>query len=77
MIKSQFSYCLLVWMFCSKQSNSLLKKVQGRALILISNEQQSGCQLMVDKYNEYSGHQRNVQNYQSNCSTNNELTFYA
>ena len=27
MIKSQFNYCRLVWMFCSRQSNSLINKI--------------------------------------------------
>ena len=28
MIKSQFNYCPLVWMFCSRKSNNLVNKVQ-------------------------------------------------
>ena len=35
MIKSQFAYCPLVWMFCFRQSNSLINKVHERALKLI------------------------------------------
>ena len=31
-IKSQLSNCLLVWMFCSRQSNNLLNNTQQRAL---------------------------------------------
>ena len=51
MIKSQFNYCPLVRMFCSRKSNNLINKVQERALRLITN----------DKYNEFSIHQRNLQ----------------
>ena len=29
MIKSQFNYCPLVWMFCSRQSNNLIKFMKG------------------------------------------------
>ena len=35
MIKSQFAYYPLVWMFCFRQSNSLINKVHERALTLI------------------------------------------
>ena len=34
MIKSQFNYCPLVWMFCSRQSNNLINKVHERGLRL-------------------------------------------
>ena len=33
-IKSQFSYCPLVWMFCSRRSNSLVKNVRKELLEL-------------------------------------------
>ena len=29
-IKSQFNYCLLVWMFCSRQSNNLINRVTDK-----------------------------------------------
>ena len=29
MIKSQFNYCLFIWMFCSRQSNNLTKFMKG------------------------------------------------
>ena len=32
MIKSQFNYCLLVWIFCSRQSNNLVNKIHERSL---------------------------------------------
>ena len=28
-VKSQFSYCPLVWMFCSRTSNNMINKVHG------------------------------------------------
>ena len=34
MIKSQFNYCPLVWMFCSRQSNDLINRVHERSLRL-------------------------------------------
>ena len=38
-IKSQFSYCALVWMFCSRRSNSLVNNVHERALRIVSDYQ--------------------------------------
>ena len=38
-VKSQFSYCPLVWMFCSRTSNSMINKLHGRALRVILNDQ--------------------------------------
>ena len=29
LIKSQFNYCPLGWMFCSRQSNNLIKHTKG------------------------------------------------
>ena len=60
MIKSQFNYCPLVWMFCSRKSNNLINKVQERALRLITNDYQSSFNIFLDKYNEFSIHPRNL-----------------
>ena len=32
MIKSQFNYCPLVWMFCSRQCNNLINKIHEQSL---------------------------------------------
>ena len=34
MIKSQFHYCPLLWMFCSRQSNNLINRVNKKSLRL-------------------------------------------
>ena len=39
MIKSQFNYCPLVWMFCSRQSNNLINKVHERGLRLTCRDE--------------------------------------
>ena len=57
MIKSQFNYCPLVWMFCSRKSNNLINKVQERALRLITNDYQSSFNIL----HEFSIHQSNLQ----------------
>ena len=58
MIKSQFNYCPLVRIFCSRKSNNLINKVQERALRLITNDYQSSFNILLDKYNEFSIQQR-------------------
>ena len=59
-IKSQFAYCPLVWMFCFRQSNNLINKVHERALKLIY---QDNCnfQVLLEKQHNFSIHQRNLQ----------------
>ena len=37
-VKSQFSYCPLVWMFCSRQTNNMINKLHERALRLVRND---------------------------------------
>ena len=37
-IKSQFSYCPLVWMFCSRTSNNMINKLHERSLKIILND---------------------------------------
>ena len=60
MIKSQFTYCPLVWMFCFRQSNNLINKVHKRALKLIY---QGNCnfEVLLEKQLDFSIHQRNLQ----------------
>ena len=60
MIKSQFAYCPLVWMFCFRQSSNLINKVDGRALNLIY-EDNSSFEMLLEKQQERSIQQRNLQ----------------
>ena len=59
-IKSQFAYCPLVWMFCFRQVNNLINKVHERALKLIY---QDNCnfQVLLEKQHDFSIHQGNLQ----------------
>ena len=60
MIKSQFAYCPLVWMFCFRQSNNLINKVHERALKLIYQEN-SNFEVLLEKQHDFSIHLRNLQ----------------
>ena len=48
-------------MFCSRQSNNLIKKLQERALKTINDDQKSNFQDWISKYKEHTIHQRNLQ----------------
>ena len=61
MIKSQFNYCPLVWMFCSRQSNKLINKVPERGLRLTHRDETKELQQILRKQNEITIHQRNLQ----------------
>ena len=41
LIKSQFSYCPLIWMFCSRTSTNKLNKIHEKCLCLITNDYDS------------------------------------
>ena len=61
MIKSQFNYCPLVWMFCSTQSNNLINKVHGRGLRLTYRDETKDSQQILREQNKITIHQRNLQ----------------
>ena len=56
-IKSQFNYCPLVWIFCSRRSNSLVNNVHERALRIVSDDHNSSYYSPV-KYQ--CSHERNL-----------------
>ena len=60
MIKSQFAYFLLIWMFCFRQSNDLINKVHERALKLIYQDN-SYFEVLLEKQHNFSIRQRNLQ----------------
>ena len=51
MIKSQFAYCSLVWMFCFRQSNNLINKVHERALKLLDRKKRALKLIYQDNFN--------------------------
>ena len=61
MIKSQFNYCPLVWMFCSRQSNNLINKVHERSLRLTYRDETKDFQQILTEQNEITVHQRDLQ----------------
>ena len=61
MIKSQFNYCPLVWMFCSRQSNNLINKIHERSLRISYKDQKTSYYNLLETHNELTIHQRNLQ----------------
>ena len=56
MIKSQFNYCLLVWMFCSRQCNNLISKLHQRSLRVSYKDQKTSYQNLLETHNEITIH---------------------
>ena len=61
MIKSQFRYCPLVWMFCSRQSNNLINKIHERSIRISYKDQKTSYQNLLETHNELTIQQRNLQ----------------
>ena len=61
MVKSQFSYCPLVWMFCSRTSNNMINKVHERALRVLLNDHESDFETLLHINNDVCNHHRNIQ----------------
>ena len=59
-IKSQFSYCPLVWMFCSRRSNSLVSNVHEGALRIAHDDHNSSYSELLKAKNERTIHQQNI-----------------
>ena len=59
-IKSQFSYCALVWMFCSRQSNNLINKIHERSITISYKDQKTSYHNLLGTHNELTIHQRNL-----------------
>ena len=60
-IKSQFSYCPLVWMFGSRTSNNMINKIHERSLRIILNDYSSNFKILLENNNDLSNHHRNTQ----------------
>ena len=61
MRKSQFNYCPLVWMFCSRQSNNVINKIHEQSLKISYKDQKTSYHNLLETHNELTIHQRNLQ----------------
>ena len=59
-IKSQFSYCPLIWMFCTRGSNNKINRIHERSLRFITNDYSSNYDELLLNLNEKTTHQRSI-----------------
>ena len=60
-IDSQFSYCLLIWMFHSRYLNNKINNIQKRALQIVYKDYDASFTKLLDMDNSVSTHQKNLQ----------------
>ena len=60
-IKLQFSYCPLVWMFCSRTSNNMINKLHDRSLRIKLNDYSRNFNILLENNNDKCNHHRNIQ----------------
>ena len=65
-IESQFAYCPLVWVFCSRSSNNRINHLDERALRIVYNDHSSTFEDLLVKDNSVSIHHRNIHSVVSN-----------
>ena len=59
-IESQFSYCPLVWMFCSRTMNKKINHIHERALRLVYQDYASTFEDLLKKDGSLTFHHRNI-----------------
>ena len=59
-IESQFSYCPLVWMFCSKKMNNKINRLHERALRIVYNNYTSTFEELLKEDESLRIHHRNI-----------------
>ena len=59
-IESQFSYCPLVWMYCSRTMNTKINRIHERALRLVYQDYTSTFEELLIKDNSLCFHHRNI-----------------
>jgi ribonuclease P/MRP protein subunit RPP40 len=60
-IESQFSYCPLIWMFCSRKMNRKINHIHERALRLVYDDYTSAFSDLLKRDNSVCIHHRNIQ----------------
>ena len=60
-VKSQFSYCPLIWMFTSRYLNNALNSIHERALRLIYNDYELPFDRILEDNKQKSIHQKNIE----------------
>ena len=61
MIKSQLSYCPLIWMFSSRTANNLINGIHERSIRIVNGNNESNFENLLEKDKEITIHQRNLE----------------
>ena len=59
-VESQFSYCPLIWMFCSGAMNKKINRIHERALRIVYRDYESSFEELLDKDKSLTFHNRNI-----------------
>ena len=59
-ILSQFNYCCLVWMFCSKTPQNKINQIQKRALLIVYNKPNLSLDKLVELDKSTTIHVKNI-----------------
>ena len=59
-ILSPFNYCPLIWMFCGKEGNNLIRKCHFRALRALKNDSSKDYESLLLDFNAVDIHARNL-----------------
>ena len=59
---SNFSYCPLIWLFCSKVANNEINRTHKRALRTLYRDYESTLEELLDRGNAKTTHKKNLQN---------------
>ena len=60
LFNSQFSYCPLIWMCHNRMTDKKINSLHERCLRMIYNDKQSSFQMLIEKDNSVSIHDRNI-----------------
>ena len=60
-IQSQFGYCPLVWMFCSRTINTRINNIHERSLRIVYNDHESTFSELLMNDKSFTVHHRNIQ----------------
>ena len=60
-IKPQFNYCPLIWMFCTRISKNMINKIHERALRLRLNDHTTDFDALLQNNNDTCNHHSNIQ----------------
>ena len=61
-VMSNFSYCPLIWLFCSKVANNEINRTHKRALRTLHRDYESMFEELLDRCDTNTTHKKNLQN---------------